>query len=356
MWHQKTLKNFLKSTCLALGATALMLPFIATSAHAQSGTTVTSGMGGGASSTARLQAQVNQLQQRLAAIEACGAKSMLYGGSAFGGTTDTDDCANGFIIDTLNDVSISGALSIGDDLFVGNDADIGGVVDVGGHVNSPEYIITGSARFSQSSGIRVRLQGESSPGEAILELGNSGGAYISGVSNNVGIGTTSPSAKLEVAGNGLFSGDVGIGVGSASAPIHVSGNGIITGNLGLGGVTAPSTALDVTGDGTFSGSVNAGSFFYTSDASMKENIRPVQGGLETVGKLRPVTFKWKDRNETSPGFIAQEVEQVIPEIVSESSDGIKSVDYAKMVAHLVAAVQEQQAEIDALKKEIQTLK
>ncbi len=69
-----------------------------------------------------------------------------------------------------------------------------------------------------------------------------------------------------------------------------------------------------------------------------------------------VEFDYKETGDHSIGVIAQEVEEVLPDLVYESEDGIKSVAYQNMVAVLIEAVKEQQVQIDALKSEIRSLK
>ena len=96
-----------------------------------------------------------------------------------------------------------------------------------------------------------------------------------------------------------------------------------------------------------------------SDKRLKENIKNLNYGLDAIMKLRPVSYDWKkevDADKTnSLGFIAQEVEKVIPELVTESKTifddkKAKGVDYVKMVAVLTKAIQEQQKQIEELKE------
>jgi translation initiation factor IF-2 len=65
-----------------------------------------------------------------------------------------------------------------------------------------------------------------------------------------------------------------------------------------------------------------------------------------------VSFKWKDTNENAIGVIAQEVEQVLPEVVATAENGDKSVAYGNIVAVLIEAVKEQQKEIEMLKQRL----
>lgn len=103
------------------------------------------------------------------------------------------------------------------------------------------------------------------------------------------------------------------------------------------------------------GSVTAGSFLYSSDRSLKTNIQPLKDALAKVQQLNGVSFNWKSNGEKSLGFIAQDVEKVLPELVS-GAEGNKAVAYGNIVAVLVEAVKEQQKQIDDLKIQIQELK
>jgi hypothetical protein len=93
---------------------------------------------------------------------------------------------------------------------------------------------------------------------------------------------------------------------------------------------------------TASTSVNAVAFNYTSDRRLKKNIETIEFPLETIEKLRGVTFDWKETGKHDMGFIAQEVEQVTPYLVNEnrrpSGEIFKSVQYGNLVALAVEAV------------------
>lgn len=110
-----------------------------------------------------------------------------------------------------------------------------------------------------------------------------------------------------------------------------------------------------------------------SDSRLKRSIIPIEGALDKVSKLNGVSFRWnKDYAKTrrdlktkivtrSIGFIAQEVEKIVPEVIStDKIDNfdfdIKKVDYEKMVALLTEAIKEQQTQIELLKEEIKDLK
>ena len=111
------------------------------------------------------------------------------------------------------------------------------------------------------------------------------------------------------------------------------------------------------------GEITAFSSTTASDRKLKINIGNTKYGLSDVLKLRGVDFNWKDKfdGKEDIGFIAQEVQEVIPELVKEvdnlKEDGTHlTVDYAKTTAILVEAIKEQQKQIEELKSEIKEMK
>jgi len=102
--------------------------------------------------------------------------------------------------------------------------------------------------------------------------------------------------------------------------------------------------------------IYANYFYYASDRSLKTNIQPISNGLGKVLQLQGVNFDWKDTGKPSVGLISQDVEKIFPEIVSTGEDGLKSIEYAKLVAPLIEAIKEQQKEIEELRLEIEKLK
>jgi len=100
-----------------------------------------------------------------------------------------------------------------------------------------------------------------------------------------------------------------------------------------------------------------------SDARLKENVKPIEGALDKVMKLQGVTYTRNDSEDKSTkiGFIAQEVKEVVPEVVSISPDELAglddrhSLDYGKMVALLTEALKDQQKQIEELKAKLDGL-
>ncbi|HOG19939.1 MAG TPA: tail fiber domain-containing protein, partial [Salinivirgaceae bacterium] len=104
----------------------------------------------------------------------------------------------------------------------------------------------------------------------------------------------------------------------------------------------------------------------TSDKRLKTNIKPLQGALQSVLKLQGVTFNWKDETDYRPGqnigFIAQDVKEIFPEIVSgggkdeEGNEIYYSIEYATLTPVLVEAIKEQQKIINELIEELKAVK
>ena len=101
-----------------------------------------------------------------------------------------------------------------------------------------------------------------------------------------------------------------------------------------------------------SGTANAANFNTTSDATLKTNVETLTGSLDKVKALRGVSYDWIESGGSEIGVIAQEVEAVIPDVVSTNDEGIKSVKYGNMVAVLIEAIKEQQLRIEALESKL----
>ena len=100
-----------------------------------------------------------------------------------------------------------------------------------------------------------------------------------------------------------------------------------------------------------------GTFNNNSDERLKENIKPIENALSDICQLEGVTFDWKESGTQGQGFIAQQVEPIIPDVVNTDEDtGMKSINYVGLIGHLVEAIKTQQTQIDDLKAEIQSMK
>ena len=102
----------------------------------------------------------------------------------------------------------------------------------------------------------------------------------------------------------------------------------------------------------------AGNFIQTSDRSLKDVYSRVEDGLDIVMKLNPVNYRWKDHKDDyiHIGFLAQEVENIRPELVYYDIEKYGHIAYANITAINTAAIQSLYSIIMKLKKEIKELK
>lgn len=120
----------------------------------------------------------------------------------------------------------------------------------------------------------------------------------------------------------------------------------------------PSYQLDV------NGTVRANNVSVSSDRRLKNKIAPIESASITLNRLKPSTYFWKTEafpekqfnDQRQYGLIAQEVEEVLPEIVQTDEEGYKSVEYTSLISILIKALQEKDAEIEKLENELNAFK
>jgi hypothetical protein len=168
-------------------------------------------------------------------------------------------------------------------------------------------------------------------------------------SGNVLVGTTSAfstAARMAIS----YVGNVAWGIGFKST---------------TSGAAQPLTFLSSTGAqvGYIGTNDTTTSYVTSSDYRLKENIAPMVGALDTVAAIKPVTYKWKTDGSDGQGFIAHELQTVVPDCVVGEKDAVdeegnpkyQGIDTSFLVATLTAAIQEQQTIINDLKARIETL-
>ncbi|MBD3299312.1 MAG: hypothetical protein GF341_11695 [candidate division Zixibacteria bacterium] len=147
--------------------------------------------------------------------------------------------------------------------------------------------------------------------------------------------------------------------GSSSNPyanttvMHLEDNG----NVGIG-TTSPSNRITLPNSASSSGRGLANRWDTYSSRRWKHDIETIDNAVETVEHLRGVTFKWNENDANDLGLIAEEVGDVLPEVVQYEDNGVdaQSVDYARLVAVLIEAVKEQQQQIDRLESEMEQMR
>jgi hypothetical protein len=101
-----------------------------------------------------------------------------------------------------------------------------------------------------------------------------------------------------------------------------------------------------------------GSINNPSDINLKNSVEQIKSDTTILKKLNPVSFTFKDdeQNKKHFGFIAQELESLYPELVSNNELGFKTVNYIEMIPILLSQMKNMQEEIDKLKDEIKKIK
>ena len=123
-------------------------------------------------------------------------------------------------------------------------------------------------------------------------------------------------------------------------------SGIVTLNNTTASTNKTTGAVIIKGGVGVEGSLNVGgdvTAFASSDERLKDNIHIIPNALEKVKKLSGVTFEWNnlsDKTGSDVGVIAQEVEKVLPEVVTTRDDGYKAVRYEKLIPLLIEAIKE----------------
>ena len=176
-------------------------------------------------------------------------------------------------------------------------------------------------------------------------------------SGNLLVGTTLTNLYAQTTGKGLcYRNGASLDVLVTSDNAMVLNRTTTTGQIVEFRYSATSVGnISVTGSAT--------AYNTTSDYRLKENVQPMTTGLATISALKPVTYDWVSDKSAGEGFIAHELQSVIPLAVTGEKDAIgedgnpihQGVDYSKIVVHLVAALQEAVAKIDALETRLVAL-
>jgi hypothetical protein len=119
---------------------------------------------------------------------------------------------------------------------------------------------------------------------------------------------------------------------------------------GTSGNTAPKVSSTKLTFNPSTGLLTSTDYNSSSDKRLKKSIKTVNSALEKVEALRGVTFTWKDSNTSAIGMIAQEVQEVLPEVVTTDDDGYMGIKYTNVIGVLVEAIKELKADFEAYKK------
>ena len=197
------------------------------------------------------------------------------------------------------------------------------------------------------------------------------GSYLAISANgNIGIANSKPLRPLSfpaTLGEKILlypgvNGEVGIGVYGNELRLHSDNPGakVSFGTQDNAGVFTEVGKFEKNGAYGLSvfGSIWANGITYASDGRFKKDVAPLNNSLEKVLQLQGVSYQMKTDefpqehfdSAVQLGLVAQDVEKVVPEVVTTGPDGFKAIDYAKLVPLLIESIKQQQAEIEKLKK------
>ena len=167
-----------------------------------------------------------------------------------------------------------------------------------------------------------------------------------GGATNIPVLTVDSTGHITVAANvAISAGGLTVANTASTSTHYVLFTNSTSGSVSTGNISIPSLYFVPS-----TGSLNATEFNSLSDATLKEDINPISNYFELLEKINPVSFKWKETNKSSYGVIAQEIEQLLPSLVSTNDKGIKSVSYIPLISILISCVKELKQEINNLKK------
>jgi hypothetical protein len=267
-------------------------------------------------------------------------------------------------IDSLGNVGIgtaspSGKLNVSD----GTSSQI--------NINSSADGATRQVLFSASSNSQeAQISANNSTGELKFESGRSGTAayfqtFYTNNSERMRIDSSGNLLVKKTSATSTVDNNAGAQIGaSGKCIIEVSGDrALILNRLNDNGIIQEFFR----GAGNQVGNINAATssvaYNTSSDYRLKKDIAPMTGALAKVCQLKPVTYKWKVDGEEGQGFIAHELQEVVPDCVTGAKDAVdddgnpsyQGIDTSFLVATLTAAIQEQQATINALTARIVAL-
>ena len=252
-------------------------------------------------------------------------------------------------------------------------------------VNSLPAIIA-SNQINGAAGSAIQFDGSANV-SIVNSLGVSSALTVGGGFGSTGLtvtdaGNLNMDGQLLVSNTSLFRGDVNFSGSGNTAPdvtfkqdgdqngflrwdssennLYLQygssgGNGVQV--LTIGGNATSDYAIDVVNGSNNINKVRAAAFVTYSDESLKSDVASMSNtALDTVMSLEGVEFTWKDSGERDFGFIAQDVQSVLPKAVHVAEDGVQGVDYSRLTSVLVEAVKAQQVQIEDLKKTITNLK
>jgi hypothetical protein len=230
--------------------------------------------------------------------------------------------------------------------------------------NLKSLFFSRNAAVGEIGGIAAKITGFSTMGRIDFAAENvSGGTQASSIRFKTTTGA-SESEKMRILGNGqVCFNSTEIATASPTCGFNPNSNtGAELFYTRPSSFTGTGNSILNYHNGSYIGGINTSTsatiFLTSSDYRLKENIKPLENGLDRVSNLKPVQFDWKVDGKSSEGFIAHEAQEIFPDAVSGEKDDEKmqAMDYGRITPLLVKAIQEQQELIETQQTIINDLK
>ena len=298
------------------------------------------------------------------ATDALQVKALGITNAMLAGSIANAKLANSSITINGTTIALGGSDSIATDVVNDTTPQLGGNLDLNSNdiIGSGDIIISGNIdigdsnelRFGASDDLKIYHDGTNS----YIDDAGSGDLFIRGENDiwfQIANGTETYARFKQNDGVELYYDN--------SKKIETTTNGVQISNGGLG-VGTDAGATD--GEIRATGDITA---FYSSDQSLKENIKNIENSLDKINQINGVTFDWTDdyiesqggnddyfMRKNDVGVIAQEVEKVLPEVIGTRKNGTKAVKYDRIVALLIEGIKDLNKQVSDLKTEIEELK
>lgn len=285
------------------------------------------------------------------------SKLSVVGDGAFSGIVTTSTLDSSFVNSSYSTLGVATATTV--------NATIGNIVT--GVVTTLTGTNISYSGISTLSGIKVSSGVVTAVSGIVTYYGD--GSNLTGKIDGVGINTVggvvgTSVTTLDLRGAGISTVTVTAGIatinilggvpGGTNNQVQYNNAGAFDGSSNFtfdGSSVVVGSAVTLNSNGiSVSGIVTATDFNSTSDANLKENVQTFENALEVVSELRGVRFDWKKDQKPSVGVIAQELEEVLPELVSDTDP--KTVNYNGIIGVLIEAIKELSEEVQTLKDQI----
>lgn len=182
-------------------------------------------------------------------------------------------------------------------------------------------------------------------GSAGITNSNLANSTISGVSLGSTLANLTSGSFINYSSGSIYNGSSAITISVAATSANTGSTVVsrdISGDFNAGSINCSNLTASFT--------VTAKDINSTSDINLKTNIKSIENAIDIVNHLRGVSFDWIDDGKSSYGVIAQELEQILPNLVKEN--GNKSVNYNGLIGILIESIKELSSEVESLKKRI----